>query len=125
MVQETVTIGADELLRRKIRALMEQHRLSQIELAAKIGRSQAWLSRKITGVQNFYVRDLDRIATVFGITVPELFFDTYGQWDRRSNTDRRKGERRQRRQTIFDPTIEPSRAISRIAFDPKSEESGQ
>lgn len=91
-----------------------------VECLAKIGfkRSQAWASRKLTGVQAFRVGELDMLAMVFGITLPELFFDEYGQWDRRSKVDRRKGERRQARQTIYDPKAELTPAIERLAFAP-------
>lgn len=82
----------------------------------RIQMNQSLLSRRLTGVQRFQITDLDRIAVGFGITVPELFFDDYGQWDRRSNTDRRKGERRQARQTIYDPKVEPSATIARLSF---------
>lgn len=114
---------AEELLRRKVLALLEARRWSQtdfVEHLARIGfkRSQAWASRKLTGVQAFRVRELDMLAAVFDITLPELFFDAYGQWDRRSKTDRRKGERRQQRQTIYDPHVEPSPDMSRLAFAP-------
>ena len=114
-------VGAEQLLRRKVLALLKQRGWSQthfIERLREIGhkRSQAWASRKLTGVQRFSVGDLDLLAAVFGVTVPELFFDTYGQWDRRSKSDRRKGERRQSRQTIYDPKLEPTPEIARLSF---------
>lgn len=113
-----VEFASEDLLRQKIRALMQQHKLTQLQLADRIGMSQSLLSRRLTGVQRFQIADLDALAAAFRITVPELFFDEYGQWDRRSKTDRRKGERRQAQQKIFDPTIEPSREISRLSFPP-------
>jgi transcriptional regulator with XRE-family HTH domain len=122
--------AAEDLLRRKVLALIAQRGWSQAEFTECLARrgykrSQAWVSRKLTGVQPFRVRDLDMLAGVFGITVPELFFDEYGQWDRRSKTDRRKGERRQSRQTIYDPKVEPSPQIARLSFPPRHEDDGQ
>ncbi len=116
---------AEELLRRKVLRLIKQRSWSQTnftECLALAGykRSQAWVSRKLTGVQPFRVRDLDMLIAVFEITLPELFFDAYGQWDRRTGSDRRKAERRQHQQTIFDPSVEPSREISRLGFPPKT-----
>lgn len=112
-------VKADEQLRHKVKLLMEANRLSQAQLAQRLDRSQPWLSRRLTGVQQFRIGDLDRIATVFEITIPELFFDTFGQWDRRSKSDRRKGERRQRQRTIYDPRLEVTPEIGRVAFDDK------
>ena len=89
-----------------------------------IKRSQAWVSRKLTGVQPFRVRDLDILIAVFDITLPELFFDEYGQWDRRSGIDRRKVERRQQQQTIYDPALEITPKVSRLSFPPTSKASG-
>lgn len=90
-----------------------------MEFADRLKKSQAWVSRKLTGVQAFRIRDLDRIAVVFGVTVPELFFDEYGQWDRRSGSDRRKHERRQQRRVLYDPKIEIVLERDRLHFPPK------
>ena len=121
---------AEELLRRKVLALLEARRWSQTDFVAFLAqrgfkRSQAWASRKLTGVQAFRVRELDMLAAVFGVTVPELFFDEYGQWDRRSKVDRRKAERRNLRQTIYDPKVEPSPTIARLSFPPRDDGDGQ
>jgi transcriptional regulator with XRE-family HTH domain len=120
-------IAADELLRRKIAALMRQRGWSQVELRDCLERhgykrSQAWVSRKLTGVQAIKTRDLDLFATVFRVTLPELFFDEYGQWYRRSGRDRRQSERRQEQRTIFDPKVELTPEVGRLAFpkDPKA-----
>jgi transcriptional regulator with XRE-family HTH domain len=122
---------AEELLRRKVLGLLQQRRWSQVEFTECLRqrgykRSQAWVSRKLTGVQPFRVRDLDMLATVFGITVPELFFDEYGQWDRRSGSDRRKGERRNEQRPIFDPKVEPTHpGVARLAFPPTKDGHGR
>ena len=113
-----VSIPSDELLRRKVKALMKQRGITQIQLAARLDMSQSLLSRRITGVQRFQVTDLDDLARAFGVTVPELFFDEYGQWDRRSGSDRRRNERRQARQTIYDARIEITPLTSRLSFPP-------
>lgn len=107
-------------------ALLKQRQWSQADFTEQLARrgykrSQAWVSRKLTGVQPFRLRDLDMLIAVFDVTLPELFFDEYGQWDRRSGTDRRKGERRQRQQTIYDPTLEPSAIVNRLGFPTRDE----
>jgi len=115
-------VGA--LLRRKVHGLMKQRGWSQVEFLECLRqcgytRSQAWASRKLSGVQSFKLSDVALLADVFQITVPELFFDEYGQWDRRSGSDRRKGERRQTRQAIYDPKLELTPQLGRLAFPPK------
>jgi transcriptional regulator with XRE-family HTH domain len=120
---------AEELLCRKVNALIKQRSWSQVqflECLRRIGykRSQAWASRKLTGLQPFRVQELDMLAAVFNITIPELFFDEYGQWDRRSGSDRRKGERRQRRQTIYDAKIEITPTVARLSFPAPNTEEG-
>lgn len=112
---------AEELLRRKVLTLLKARGWSQADFTehlAKRGykRSQAWASRKLTGVQPFRLQDLDLLTAVFDITLPELFFDDYGQWDRRSKVDRRKGERRQSSQTIYDARLEITPTVTRLSF---------
>lgn len=112
--------SSEDLLRRKIRALMKQHQLSQLGLAERIGMNQSLLSRRLTGIQRFHIADLDALAAAFGVTVPELFFDEYGQWDRRSKSDRRKGERRQAQQVLHDARLEIEPERDRLHFPPRA-----
>lgn len=113
VVQDTL---ATELLIARIEALRTGRGWSEAELARRLNWEQSRLNKCMNRRQRFSVGDLDSLAAVFTVTVPELFFDEYGQWDRRSGSDRRKGERRQARQTIYDPKLEPSPTISRLAF---------
>ncbi len=107
---------ASERLRERVRDFMDAQRFSQTKLATRLGKTQSWLSRRLSGNQSFRLRDLDQLADIFGVTVPELFFDTYGQWDRRSKSDRRKGERRQRQQALYDARLEIDPARDRLHF---------
>ena len=110
---------SEDLLRRKIKALLNQHGLTQVQLAERLHMNQSLLSRRLTGVQHFQIGDLDALAKAFHLTVPELFFDAYGQWDRRSGSDRRKGERRQTKQALYDPKVEPTApGVRRLTFPP-------
>lgn len=111
---------ASDKLRVRVREYMDAHKMSQTQLAARLGKTQSWLSRRLTGDQSFRMKDLDPLATIFRITVPELFFDTFGQWDRRTKVDRRKVERRQRRQILYDARLEIT-SETRMTF-PRSEE---
>lgn len=44
----------------------------QTWLAQQLGESPFWVSRRMSGVKNFDVEDLDRIAAVFGMTLEAL-----------------------------------------------------
>jgi len=107
---------ASERIVARVRRCMDDRRMSQTKLAGLMGKTQSWLSRRLSGAQSFRLRDLDRLADIFEITIPELFFDEYGQWDRRSKTDRRKSERRQSQRTIFDAKVELTSTIARLSF---------
>ena len=111
---------ADDHRRMKVRRLMDAHGFTQIALAAKLNKSQSWLSRRLSGVQHFKIRDLDTLAVVFGLTVPELFFDDYGQWDRRSKVDRRKCQDRRVRQTVIYGPVSDEHFLT--AFPPRLED---
>lgn len=92
---------ADDLLRQKIRSLMKLRHMTQYELCVLLSRRhQSWLSRRLSGIQKFLITDLDALARAFSITVPELFFDEYGRWDRRSGVDRRSGRDRRTSQRL-------------------------
>lgn len=110
---------ASERLIARVRRCMDDRRLSQTKLATSMGKTQSWLSRRLSGDQSFRLRDLDRLSDIFGVTVPELFFDEYGQWDRRSGGDRRQGERRRAQQTIYDARLEVTPEFARLGFSPK------
>jgi transcriptional regulator with XRE-family HTH domain len=87
---------AEEQLRQNLRELMEWRRMTQADLAAQLGRSQPWVSKRMSGVNKFQVEDLDELARVFMLTPTELLHPGYGQWDRRTTRDRRTGnDRRQ------------------------------
>ena len=95
---------AEEWLRRNVLELMQFYRMRQADLAEKIGRSQSWLSRRLSGKpwdeggSRFQFEDLDRLAMVFGLSPAELLQPKYGKWDRRCAPERRSHtDRRQNR----------------------------
>ena len=47
----------------------------QVWLAEQLGVTSFWLTRRMTGVMEFSVTDLDRIAAVFGTTLENLLAD--------------------------------------------------
>ncbi|WP_415131755.1 helix-turn-helix domain-containing protein [Microbacterium sp.] len=57
----------------EIRAHAARVGLSGRQLAARMGRSQPWMSRRLTGEVPFDVQDLDDVAAVLGINPRVLF----------------------------------------------------
>lgn len=101
---------AEEWLRRNVVELMRFYRMRQAELAGKIGRSQSWLSRRLSGKpwtdggSRFQLADLDALASAFGLSPAELLEPKYGEWDRRTGQDRRiRTDRRHKRPPLRDP----------------------
>lgn len=56
----------------EIRALMARRRISGVGLAARINRSQSYVSRRLTGEVPFDVDDLEAIAVALGVTAAKL-----------------------------------------------------
>lgn len=56
----------------EIRALLARRRIAGVALAARIHRSQSYVSRRLTGDIPFDVDDLEAIARVLGVTVADL-----------------------------------------------------
>jgi hypothetical protein len=62
-----------ELIAEEVRALLARRKMSASELARRMGVSQKYMSRRITGETPLDVDDLDMIATVLGVE-PTYFF---------------------------------------------------
>ena len=96
-------VSAEEWLRRNVLDLMEFYRMKQATLAERIGRSQSWLSRRLSGKSwdqggsRFQFEDLDALAAVFGLSPAELLEPKYGEWNRRTGHERRSGTDRRRK----------------------------
>jgi transcriptional regulator with XRE-family HTH domain len=90
-------LTANERVIATVNALMEWRRMTQAELAEKLGQSQPWLSKRLTGRTPFQIEDLDLIGAFFGLSPAELLQDGHGNLDRRSSGERRSGTDRRRR----------------------------
>lgn len=69
-MSETVTAGVTPMRERaaeEIRVLLARRRMSASELARRIGQTQPYLSRRLTGDVALDVDDLDKIAQVMGV----------------------------------------------------------
>src|SRR5437870_2179038 len=79
-------------LRLKVLKLMKMWSLNQAQLAAKLGKDQPWLSRRLSEKGHktrFQLGDIDALCAVFRLSPSELLRQGYGQWDRRSGHERR------------------------------------
>lgn len=61
-------IGATE----EIAALLEQQRVSQRELARRLGVSQPWVRERLIGETSISVGDIEAIAAALGVPVTQF-----------------------------------------------------
>jgi len=92
-------MGAETWLRENIKALMRMRHMNQGNLAAELGLSQAWVSKRLSGKDpplgsRFQVTDLNMIARVFGVPPFSLLRPSAGWERRRSGYERRSGHDR-------------------------------
>jgi transcriptional regulator with XRE-family HTH domain len=94
--------SAEHQLRKNLVELMEFRRMTQADLAELLGKSQSWVSRRLSGKaweeggSRFQFEDLDTLARIFGLSPAELLHPGYGKWDRRTGHERRAGPDRRR-----------------------------
>ena len=92
-----------EVLRRRVQALLDHSGRTRKDLAIYLGKSPSWSTEFFQGRHGVTLKDLDRLARFFGLSVPALFeMDGYrfrdrrrdqrrtGMAERRSGKDRRK-----------------------------------
>lgn len=58
---------------KQIRKLLIDLDMTQVQLAAKIGENEMWMSRRLRGSQELGVNDLQRIAEALNVEVSDLF----------------------------------------------------
>jgi len=61
-----------ERVAEEIRALMGRRRVSGAALARSLGRSEAWISYRLSGKQTIDLHDLEAIAAALGVAPVEL-----------------------------------------------------
>jgi len=89
-------LTANDQIRANVRELMDLRRWTQADLAERLGRSQPWLSKRLTGTTPFQIEDLDTFSAAFGLKPAELLCMGFGKWDRRQTPERRAGDERRR-----------------------------
>lgn len=63
----------------KVRHRMTDMHLSQAAMAARLGRNQQWLGRRLVGAVPFSVDELATIADALGVPITDLLPDSEGQ----------------------------------------------
>lgn len=98
-----MAVSALEILRRRVDALLHHSGQTRKELAVYMGKEPSWTTDFLLGHNGIRLKDLDRLARFFGISVPALFeLDGYRFRDRRRAqrrirlADRRGGEDRRK-----------------------------
>lgn len=94
---------ADEILRRRVDALLQHTERTRKELAIYMGKQPSWTTEFLYGRHGVTLKDLDRLARFFGLAVPQLFeidghrFRERRRFNRRERIrDRRSGEDRRK-----------------------------
>lgn len=64
--------GSSQTVTREIRAEMARQRLTQRELAERLGSQQSWLSRRLTGGVALTLDDAELIAEALGVSLVQL-----------------------------------------------------
>lgn len=76
---------AKQLVAEEIRALKARRNDTQEALAAHLGRSQSYVSRRLTGEYPFDLDDLELIAARYDVPITDLFPRTNHQESSRTN----------------------------------------
>jgi plasmid maintenance system antidote protein VapI len=88
-------VSSAELLRRRVQALLDHSGRTRKELAIYLGNQPTWSTEFFHGRHGVTLKDLDRLARFFGVSVPALFeLDGYRFRDRRRGPRRTGRDRR-------------------------------
>ena len=92
---------AEYLVIQNIKALLRSRGVTADGLSAWCGHRGAWMSKILTGQRGVKLKELDKVADFFGITVDQLFrpgiapiLERRRAERRHGPGDRRKGDRR-------------------------------
>ena len=95
-------VQAVEILRRRVEALLAHTERTRKDLAIYLGKQPSWTTEFLQGRHGVTLKDLDRLARFFGLSVPQLFeldgyrFRDRRRGERRSSRDRRNGGERRK-----------------------------
>lgn len=66
-------MNMDESIGRRVHAAMAEAGMTQAQLAARLGLTQAAVSRKLSGERPWYTDELVNVSSLLGVSVGELF----------------------------------------------------
>lgn len=87
-------LRADLLLAENIRSLLSKRNIDASALALWCGHKPPWISKFLSGERGLQLKDLNKIADFFGLTVAELFQQGISHLTERRHHQRRTRERR-------------------------------
>jgi transcriptional regulator with XRE-family HTH domain len=76
----------------EVRAEMARQRLSQVELAKRLGKGQPWVSRRVNAEVAFDLDDLDLVAAALDVSLARLLGWTADADNYRRTTDGYSGD---------------------------------
>lgn len=89
-------MNALDILRRRLDVLLQHSGRTRKDFAIYIGKQPSWSTEFFQGRHGMTLKDLDRAARFFGVSVPQLFeLDGYRFRDRRRQ-ERRNGQDRRK-----------------------------
>ena len=94
-------VSSLEIIRRRMQALLDKSGYTRKDLALYLGKQPSWSTEFFNGHHGVTLKDLDRVARFFGVSVPQLF-----ELDGYRFRDRRRG---QRRGGVQDRRVRPGR----------------
>lgn len=87
-----MALTALDILRRRVAALLQSSGHTRKDLATYLGKQPSWSTEFFQGRHGVTVKDLDKLARFFGVSVPSLFeIDGHRFRDRRRAQRRRSG----------------------------------
>lgn len=87
-------VTASEILRRRVAALLEFSGRTRKDFAIYVGKQPSWATEFFQGHHGATLKDLDRIARFFGVSVPQLFEIDGHRFRERRMAQRRSGQQR-------------------------------
>jgi transcriptional regulator with XRE-family HTH domain len=92
-----------------ISALLRSQGISQRELAARVGRSEAWISRVLNGRENTTVKTVSDLAWALGLRVRPVFVPFADRDESQAAADPEPPQwlTRQNRRAMEDPATAP------------------
>lgn len=87
-------VTATEILRRRVSALLQFSGRTRKDFAIYVGKSPSWATEFFQGRHGVTLRDLDRVARFFGVSVPQLFEIDGHRFRERRVAQRRSGQQR-------------------------------